>query len=65
MTDDKRSEDQFKSHYPAGSERDIRYRFFMGDPTASPTLSDGSRMTAESHPNMFGSGARNKKKGKK
>jgi len=36
------------------SEIEIRRAFLAGDPTASPTLSDGTRMTKDSHPNMFG-----------
>lgn len=62
MTDDKRSESQFTSPYPAGSERDIRHRFLQGDPTASPTTSDGTRITKDSNPTMFGSMKRKKKK---
>lgn len=43
------------------SEIDIRRAFLQGDATASPTLSDGTRMTKDSHPNMFGSSKKGSK----
>jgi len=43
------------------SEIEIRRAFLAGDPTASPTLSDGTRMTKDSHPNMFGSSKKGSK----
>jgi hypothetical protein len=43
------------------SEIEVRRAFLAGDATASPTLSDGTRMTKDSHPNMFGSSKKGSK----
>lgn len=56
-----RNNKDFEEAKDTRSEIEIRRAFLAGDPTASPTLSDGTRMTKDSHPNMFGSSKKGSK----
>jgi len=56
-----RNNKDFSEAKDTRSEIEIRRAFLQGDATASPTLSDGTRMTKDSHPNMFGSSKKGSK----
>jgi hypothetical protein len=56
-----RNNKDFQEAKDTRSEIEVRRAFLAGDPTASPTLSDGTRMTKDSHPNMFGSSKKGSK----